>query len=217
MNPFKTIFLIFCTSGFMVNFQSCAPVFSDLQSARLVGKGNVELTPSYSSVSYIEDGESEGIQNHLGTQIAFGVSDNVDIRGRFEHIWLKGEGDYNDQIFGLGPKFSVLKDRVAIYLPVGFAFSNIGESIEFHPTVLFTLPIVNDMLDFNPSAKYLVSFCEDCSNLVALNFGAAFSQDFSRWAIRAEYGLLFNPGESGSFRQFSVGLSYTFSKQKATQ
>lgn len=198
----------------LVTFQNCAPVFSDMQSARLVGKGSFEVTPSYSTVNFAEEGESEGIQNHVGAQFALGLSDKVDLRARFEHIWLKEDGEFNEQIFGIGPKFSLVKDRIAGYLPVGFAFSDVGESIQIHPTLLFTVPIVPDKLDFNPSAKYLISFCDGCENLVAVNAGLAFSEDIARWALRAEYGLLYNPGESGHFGQFSVGFSYTFSKKQ---
>jgi hypothetical protein len=198
----------------LITFQNCAPVFSDMQSARLVGKGNFEVTPSYSTVSFGEGGESEGIQNHIGAQFALGLSEKVDLRARFEHIWLKEDGEYNEQIIGIGPKFSLVKDRIAGYLPVGFALSDVGESIQVHPTLLFTVPIVPDKLDFNPSAKYLISFCDGCENLVAFNLGLGFSEDITRWAIRAEYGLLYNPGESGHFGQCSVGFSYIFSKKQ---
>jgi hypothetical protein len=194
--------------------QNCAPVFSDLQSARLVGKGNIEITPSYSTVSFSESGESNGIQNHVGAQVAIGLSEKVDLRTRIEHIWLKEEASYNETIFGVGPKFSLVKDKMAAYLPVGFAFSDIGETFEFQPTLLFTIPVIAEKIDFNPSVKYLMTFCDGCDNLVAFNFGLAFSEDISLWAIRAEYGLLYNPGESGHFGQFSIGFSYTFKNKR---
>lgn len=213
MNIIRAIIKGVCLLLILISIQNCAPVFSDLQSARLVGKGNFEVTPSYTSVSFGEDGESDGVQNHLGAQMAFGLSEKVDLRARIEHIWLKEDDSYNEQVFGIGPKFSFVKDRVAGYLPVGFALSDIGETVGIQPTLLFTLPLVPDKLDFNPSAKYLIQFCEDCDNLVAFNLGLAFSEDISRWALRAEYGLLYNPGESGHFAQFSFGFSYIFKKK----
>ncbi len=193
-------------------FHNCAPVFSDLQSARLVGKKNVEVTPSYSTVAFTEDRESEGIQNHIGAQVAVGLSDKVDLRIRLEHIWVKDDS-FSEQVFGVGPKISLAKDRVAAYLPVGFALSDIGGSFEFHPTLLFTLPVVQNQIDFNPAAKYLIAFCEDCENLLAFNLGLALSNDLSKWAFRTEYGFLINPGESGSYRHFTVGFSFTFNKK----
>ena len=195
------------------HLQSCmAPVFSDLQSARLVGKKNVELTPSYTTVGYTEDGESDGVQNHIGAQLAVGLSDNVDLRFRFEHLWEKEYADNNEQVIGLGPKIGLVKDRIAAYLPVGAALSDIS-TFQFHPTLLFTLPVVHDQIDFNPSAKYLISFCEDCDNFLAFNLGIALSQDLSKWAFRAEYGFLINPGESGSYRQFTFGFSFPLNKR----
>lgn len=41
----------------VMNHYSCAPVFNELQTAQMVGKGNVEIFPSFSSVSVTEDGE----------------------------------------------------------------------------------------------------------------------------------------------------------------
>lgn len=215
MKSLARITLRICTILSIYSFQSCiAPVFSDLQSARLVGKKNVELTPSYSTVGFNEDGESEGIQNHIGAQMAVGLSDKVDLRVRFEHVWLKNDDEgYDEQILGLGPKISLVKDRVAAYLPVGAALSDFS-TFQFHPTILFTVPVVSNQIDFNPSAKYLISFCEDCDNFLALNLGMALSNDLNKWAFRTEYGFLFTPDESGSYRQFSFGFSYTFHKKE---
>jgi hypothetical protein len=197
--------------------QSCAPVFSDLQSARLVGRGNIEVTPSFSTVSFAEDGESEGIQNHIGTQAGFGLSDKVDLRLRFEHIWLKDDGSYNEQIFGIGPKFKLKENVFALYLPFGFAFSDISESLEFQPTLLMTLPLSPNKIDFNTSAKGILQFCDGCDALVAVNLGFALSEDLNRWAFRTEYGHLYNPGEQGHYGQLSVGFSYIFLKKVKTE
>jgi len=188
--------------------QSCAPVFSDLQSARLVGKGNVEATPSYSTVGFSEEGESEGIQNHVGLQLAYGISSKIDLRLRYEYIWLKEGEDYSKSVIGLGPKFSLLENKIAFYLPVGRALGEeTSETWQLHPTLLLTFPAMEDKLDISFSSKYLIAFCEDCDNLVAFNLGLALSKNVKRWAIRPEYGLLFNPGESGRFYHFSIGFS----------
>jgi hypothetical protein len=79
--------------------------------------------------------------------------------------------------------------------------------------MLFTLPVVKDKVDFNPSVKYLIATCDDCDNNVAVNFGFAFSNDIRKWAVRTEYGMLYNPGEEGHFGQFSLGLNYKFLKK----
>lgn len=196
----------------------CAPVFSELQSARTVGKNRFEFTPSYSTVSITSDNETDGVQNHLGLRAAYGITPRTDIRMMYERVWFKDElvdGFEEDfrgvDVIGIGPKFSLLENILAVSLPVGRALGEDSkDSWQFHPTVLLTLPAVPDKVDITLAPKYLFTFCEDCDDLIAVNLGLAFSSDLSRWAIRPEYGMLFNPGEKGRFGQFSIGLSYTF-------
>ncbi len=205
------VLLLLITS---MTYQNCAPVFSELQSARTVGKNRVEFTPSYSSVAFSEDGESDGIQNHIGLQVAYGISEKLDIRFRYELIWLKDdEFSNNVSIMGIGPKYSVIQNKLAFYLPIGRAFGeDTDDTWQLHPTVLFTIPALEDKIDITISSKYLVTLCKSCDDYISFNFGAAFSNDLNKWAIRPEYGLLFNPGESGHFSQFSLGFSVSFGK-----
>ena len=178
----------------------CAPVFSDLQSAKLVGRDRVEITPSYSSVS--SSGEDGGhVQNELGLQMATGLARSLDLRARYVRV----EGV---NVVGFGPKVGVVKDKVALALPVGFAFGEDVDSAEswaIHPTLLLTAP-VNRRVELNASTKALIPFSEG-DTLVAFNLGAGFG-DLERWALRTEVGMLFNPGESGHFTQVSVGFTY---------
>lgn len=195
---------------------SCAPVFSDLQSARTVGKGQHEITPGYSSVGFSSDGESDGVQNELSFNYAFGLSDKVDLRFRYFYVWGKGDdASFGDNInaIGIGPKISLVEDRVAVFLPLGLPFGDGVEdaSLQFHPTILLTQPLVPEKLDLTLGAKYITVFEEDAEGLVAFNLGAAFSTTNVRdWAVRLEYGRLFNPGEMGSYGQFSLGFSKAF-------
>lgn len=195
---------------------SCAPVFSDLQSARMVGKGQHEITPGFSSVSFSEDGQSGGVQNELSFNYAYGLSDKVDLRFRYFYVWAKGEGaSFGDNIsaIGIGPKISLVEDRVALFLPLGLPFGKGVEqsNLQFHPTLLLTQSLVPEKLDVTLGSKYIATFAEGAEGLVAFNLGAAFSStNLKDWAIRLEYGRLFNPGEMGSFGQFSLGFSKAF-------
>jgi len=210
MKKSPLIILIILFIGLQLLFQSgCAPVFSELQSARTVGNGNAEFTPGYSSVSFTEDdGGTQYVQKHIGLQAAYGLAENIDLRLRYEYLWANGE-DFKVNVLGFGPKISVLKNRIALYAPVGFAWGEeIGESSEtwqFHPTVLFTIPVV-DRLDINPSFKMIIPFRKERDNLIAFNLGVGLKLN-EKLILRPEYGVLFNPGEEGRFGQFSIGLS----------
>ena len=196
-----------------VLFPGCfAPVFSDLQSAKLAGPGQLEMTPSFSSVSFSSEGESEHVQNHLGIQAGLGVFDIMDFRLRYERLSVDqcDNGTFGVNVLGFGPKFSLVKDWAAFYVPVGFAFGEdieVSDTWQVHPTLLLTLP-VNKYIELNPSAKVLIPFQSERDTLFAFNLGAGISANLDKWAIRPELGFLINPGESGSYMHLSIGFTY---------
>jgi len=194
--------------------ESCSSSFSELQGARLVGKGKTEFTPYYTTVSGTGDGETSGIQNQIGLNTAVGLSSKMDLRMRVENIWSK-EDDFSNgvMVVGIGPKLSLVENIVSAYLPVGRALGDgTTDTWEIQPTLLLTFPAIQNILDINLTPKYIITPCEDCSDFVAVNLGIALSSDLSKWAFRAEYGSLYDPGESGHNSQFSIGLSKTFGK-----
>lgn len=196
----------------LLMISGCAPIFSEMQDARTVGKDNVDITASFSSV-YARDterGEGNHAQSHAGFQAAYGLSDAVDLRMRYAMLWVDDEReDISVNILGVGPKFRLLENRLAAYLPVGFAF---GKDVEdgantwqVHPTLLGTIPAA-EKVDVNPSFKVLIPFERESETLVAFNLGLGIklSEEFT---LRPEYGMLFNPGEKGHFKQFGIGVT----------
>jgi len=213
----KQIFKILYTLLSSIIFlSSCAPVFSDIQSARMTGKNNLELTPTGTLTNFRENGDDEKVQNSIGFQAAYGIHSKVDVRLRYERVWLTNGSIVDDGIhtIGLAPKYSILKDRIAASLLVGFAVDGAGDFglFEIHPTMLFSLPLLNDKIDLNFSPKYLWTFDPDNENFFAFNLGLSASNDLKKWAIRPEYGLCFLPGVTGLYSQLSIGFSYKFIK-----
>ena len=207
--------LVFVTLLFfaLVLVTGCASVFSDLQSAKLVSKGRFEATPSFSSVYFSEDGDRDHVQNHLGLQAAYGMGNNIDLRVRSERIATDADGGdpFAAYVLGFGPKTGIVKDKVALYLPVGFAFGgdieDVSETWEFHPTLLFTRSTGNHF-ELNPSAKALIPLTnEDADVQVALNLGIGISADLQKWVVRPELGFLLNPGEDGHYTHFSIACT----------
>jgi hypothetical protein len=182
---------------------SCVPVFSDLQSARTVGKGQFEVTPYYTNTG--SDSENDGA-SHLGANLAFGVSDKVDLRGRFERNWLNGSDDTGITVIGFGPKVSLLENRIAAFLPVGAGFANeLDATWQMHPTMLFTFPFAKEKLEATVAPKYIIGLCDGCGGNFASNFGLGYSSNFKLWAVRAEYGRILQEEGVG---QFSLGFSF---------
>lgn len=193
----------------------CVAPFSDLQSAKLVGKGNFEVTPGYSSIAASDEGESQKFMENYGVQVAYGVTKFMDWRLRYEYIRFDVEEDTaKTNMFGFGPKFRLFKNWLAFYVPVGFAFGGdleegaSSETWQVHPTLLGTLTI-GKFLEINPSAKVMIPFDKDSfDTLYAFNLGFALSTDVSKWAIRPEVGLCTGPDlDGGTFLQFSIGFT----------
>ena len=194
---------------------ACVPTFSDLQSARLAGPGRVEITPSASVVEYFEeDGrwDYEGVQGHLGVQLATGLSDRIDLRFRYEYIDGDWDGDWGEDVHvvAVGPKFGLIPDRAAVYLPVGTGIGDgveSGDLFQFQPTFLYTYPF-NSKFELTGSGKGIVWVDRDMDDLLAFNLGAGVSKDLTKWAIRPEAGILIDPGADRRAWHWSVGFTY---------
>lgn len=192
---------------------ACAPVFSDLQSAKLVDKGRVELTPgaSYVKTSCDPDDDCGHIQDHFGAQLGVGLHEAVELRARYEHVMVVEDGP-SVEVVGIGPKLRLVEDHLALYVPIGRAFgggedADLGDSWQVHPTLLGTAPVHRNV-EVNASAKYLIPLNDDGGdNLVAFNLGLGLGQ-LDTWVIRPEVGVMFDPGDEGRFYHFSLGVSF---------
>jgi hypothetical protein len=191
----------------------CIAPFSDLQSAKMLGKGNYEVTPGYSAYLAEDEGDMNKIQDHFLVQGGYGLSNFLDLRLRYEHASATlMEGDsVTANILAFGPKMRLAKNWLALYVPIGFAFGgdveSSSESWQLHPTLLMTLPI-GKFMELNPSAKLMIplSGAEGLQTLYAFNLGLALSTDVRKWAIRPEVGLC-TTFEGDYFLQYSIGLT----------
>ena len=184
---------------------SCVPLFSDIQSAKMVGKGNFEITPSYSKVG--------PTSSSYGVQGALGLSEKVDLRMRIEQSdfgfdtgddFIEGIYGGNETHIGVGPKISIKENHMSFYLPV-FMIMVDGEVVgsEIQPTILGTVQL-SKYLELNPSAKVLPLYQD-----MALNLGVGIG-DPDKFVFRAEYGRLVTVG----LEQFSVGVSIPLTKKE---
>lgn len=192
---------------------ACVPPFSELQSARTLGPGHSEITPSFSMVRSSEEDADSFEQRQFGVHAGVGLTERVDLRMRFERITVEEGDDESGAVYvlGAGPKFGLVPDRLALYIPVGFAFGSdieVGETFQVHPTMLVTYPVMPG-LDVTGSGKVLVPLASDGGDaLLAFNVGLGIGEGRGPVVLRPEVGMLINPGEDGRFWQFSLGLSY---------
>jgi hypothetical protein len=186
--------------------QGCAPMFSD---ARLVGRGQTEVTASLTPTGASVMGDSRYLMNDYRIQGMHGVSDRLDLGAGYARLQMT-KGGAGAHAFGFGPKIGLVPDRVAIATRVGFLFGDevpVQKSWHMEPALLFTVPIT-DSVDLNPSARLLVPFCDDCETLFGFNVGLGISPPSWRLKLRPEMGLLFSSRESGAVWTMGIGLSF---------
>jgi hypothetical protein len=200
--------LLFLSTG-------CAAPFSEFQSARLAGKGKGEITASYSAISFA----GEIFQNQLGLQAGFGVEDDLDIRLRYERIWVEGSaGDFLN-VFGFGPKFPLHPDKglAALYVPVGFAYGGdieTSKTWEVHPTFLAT-HTVSPTFDVNFSIKALLSLMTDgLYPRFAINMGFGLGPETLAYTVRPEAGVMIYTEGGSPFFHLGLGMSFSSTERK---
>jgi hypothetical protein len=193
----------------------CIPYHADQQSARLLEPGRVEVTPSFTAVS----SEGAHVQNQLGVRAGYGLSTRTELRGMIERVSLADGGDdFEDDdsnvsvwTVAAGPKFAIVPNRVAFYLPVGLASGSgieTGKTLTTVPTLLASFSN-NRTLEFTPSIKAILPLtAEEKELVVGLHLGAGISSNLDKWAVRPEFGILKNPGESGTVVGFTLGFSF---------
>ena len=195
----------------------CAPItFSNLQSAKMVRKGKLEYTPSFSSSMHT---------NSFGLQTSYGLNNKYNFRLRLERIMIdfdEFESDSSNFIdmsifnfkanithLSFGLKYQLLKNKSAIYIPISFTkIDNDSEIIkQIEPTYIHSFTL-GKYFEFNPSIKALIPLDSDTKDyLLAYNLGFGISSNLSKWVIRPEVGILSSPSEGGSLPHMSIGLS----------
>lgn len=210
----------------------CAPAFSEFQGAEVVGKGNIEVTPYYSTVSMDEEDpfiskSGEAIQTHLGIQLAYGLSDKIDIRAKYEKITPTIDFGISGTVMSLGLKYKLLsKDSYIFSLYAPISRISLSMSLDlpdepsedddssnniniFEPTMLLTVPIKTPfgIFDINPSLKMLIPLDDDApENSLVLNLGGGYN--FKSFIIRPEFGILLMEDEK--YQHFGIGATYKF-------
>jgi hypothetical protein len=186
--------------------QGCAPMFSD---ARLVGRGQTEVTASLTPTGASVMGDSRYLMNDYRIQAMHGVSDRLDMGAGYARLQMT-KGGAGAHALGFGPKVSLVPDRVAIATRVGFLFGDevpVQRSWHMEPALLFTVPL-SDGIDLNPSVRLLMPFCEECEALFGFNVGVGISPPAWQVKLRPEMGLLFSTRESGVVWTMGFGVSF---------
>ena len=190
----------------------CAPItFSNLQSAKMTRKGKLEFTSSTSA--------SLNTFN-IGFQTSYGWNYKSNLRLRLERIMIDFD-DYTTPFesdrfnfkakhthLSFGIKYQLIRNKSVIYLPLSFTKADGSNNILklFEPTYIHTFSLKG--LEINPSIKALIPINPEAKDyLLAVNLGFGMSNDFTKYVIRPELGLLSPSNLQSGIPHMSIGLS----------
>jgi len=208
-----------------------APVHGSYEKAGTLGKGNIELSGNFTHHMVASGGETEAVNNNIGFRGGYGVSNEVDIKFRYENLKVihKKPGlDFKASYYSLIPKINFKPGGLSLFVPFSlYSFkrtTGYGEfkttSYSIAPHLIRTFTISPNKVDFSTSSNLEYIFGgneeEDSSNefLVGFNFGAGFSSDLSKWAIRPEIGYLTDSYFTGGVFNFGVALQVMLNTSK---
>ncbi len=191
----------------------CAPLtISNIQSAKIVDKGKVEFTPSVSTTLNTFN---------LGVQTAYGLNRKSNLRFRLERIFIDAcdrddncENSLINYKFNLthlsfGLKYQLIRNKSAIYLPISFTIGDENADILklIEPTFIYSNgdEVTTSIKVLYPISS--ISITELKNALLAINIGFGLSNNYDKWIIRPELGLVTTLSFQGAIPIFSLGLS----------
>ena len=207
----------------------CAPITSDMQSAKTVGQGGIEASLNSGGINQKTDASdtdgsdddiislsvNDKVQENIGGSIAYGVNDRLDLRVRYESIDLPLAVEaVSVSMLSLGAKYGIIEDKLALFLPYSmYNFDDDStESVEtISPTVLYTHTI-QEKYEITPSLKYIIplgDIADENDPGFAFNLGLGYLLN-DKITFRGEWGQYFpgnNPDDS-KFTHTTLGLSY---------
>ena len=217
------ILKIFFISFFSIITFDCAPITSEMQSAKTLGKGGIEISLNSGKVSMESESSDDEmeldidgeVQNNSGASFAYGVTDNIDLRLRYENIEITAmPSEVAFSMLSLGVKYGILEDRLALFLPYTM-YNNDDDSTDaakvISPTLLYTHTL-KDKYEVTPSLKYILPVgdtADDNDPGLAYNLGFGYHIN-DKFTLRGEWGQ-FIPSESEDDAKFShttFGLTY---------
>ena len=211
MKSSKTVFKFsFLLLAVNTGLFSCAPVFSEMQTAEKLDEGDHQLMGFYTYNGGIADSGDEFEQTHLGIAYNAYLSRSSDIR--FKVDVLSWENHFSMIHIKGGPKFNLIEDRLALQPILGGMIAGdygLGGGFgitELQLSLLYTHPLTRD-LRWTIAPKgiwYLSEFY-----LFAANTNLQYKLN-DHISIMTEFGIAFHSPQEGSINQLGLGLNFDF-------
>ena len=186
---------------------------SSYQTARIVDPGKTRVSTAASHVQ-IDEGsdDSDGLEA-VDLLVDHGIGRQVEVGLRYTN-YAAGSGGAN--VLTIGPKFALVKDRIAFTIPVGVVWTNddgdggadIGVYV-LHPSVIGSAPISPNS-ELSGSLGFLVVVPDEGDSDSETYFGGSvgirMSTDLDAWAFHPEIGFM----QIEEVEAFSFGAAISF-------
>ncbi|MEO7427621.1 MAG: hypothetical protein ABI036_20725 [Fibrobacteria bacterium] len=190
-------------------------IYSAFQGARTLEEGRYSVSPSASVVTFSNNGESRWMTSQFGLQGGVGLGNGLELQSRYErvegHYSLIDDMGYN--YLDVALKYGLIKDKLAIGMPIGFMFGeNVdeGESWQLHPSLYLTFPAARFLdINFSTTGLYFLNDSDD-HFLLAFSGGLGIRPGEDGFTLMPEVGILTDPGEDGHFWHWGLGASMEF-------
>lgn len=213
MNKVQIITLCFAV---FITANGCYNI-SNLQSASLLPKKEVELTGAYSLSSFhdIKLDENDIVTNSINVSGIYGF--NKYVNGRIRYDILLPTYELIDVIhyISIGVKAPLYKKYLAFYLPVSFYLSqeiNDYKNTCLEPAVIATA-YFKRYVNLNFSLSYQIFF-EDIENVLRFTAGVDLKDLVPSFMIRPEFGVAAYAGLDGFYYSTGIGFSYNIKSFK---
>jgi len=175
---------------------SCNPTLFDLQSAKMLGAGQLEFS-AYT----------------VGLNLGIGLTNNLDL-----NVSVTNDGDITDHlklnVVTLAPKFNLYDNKAALYIPISRISAE--DITFFQPTILFTNSLNRD-IDFTVAPKCVITI--DNFNRMNLMYGVSSNFSFhlpkTPLSIRTGFGGVLSQQVINNNRLFldaNIGLVFNMNQ-----
>lgn len=183
--------------------------FSSFQTARLPEPDRAEVTAAVTRSDFRDDDDRAG-WSMLEFRRRARLGRTAPVEGHLKLSLLHPDGGGFGGVLGGGFKAALVRDRLAVGLPVSWYVGDAGfRFVQIHPGAIATLPIVPG-LDLNGDLEWYTLASGGTRPLHARHLGLAIGPADRRWAVRPEVGWL--SWDNGYRRDTSVqfGLAVEF-------
>jgi len=196
-------------------FGSCVtPINMTQDRAKTIGKNRLEVAGSYTK--YSDEENNQVGNNNYGGRIGYGLSQDVDLKVRYERLVSTNENGGAGNYLSLLPKINLYQQKISLLVPVCSYFGDYifddDSRYSIAPEIIGTYSFGTNA-DISGMIKGDYFFpTEGKSHEFYWGFKVGFgvSSDLDKWAIRPEVGYMLNPNGPGQIWSYGVGLVYCF-------